>query len=84
MTSTELKQVILGYFEELYKCKYTGSIKIENLEPEGYKISLYLNHSENPLVIAADLPDDQFLVFLWEELRSRKLHKTSYFSCTKL
>lgn len=84
MTHTELKQVILDYIRELYKCEYTGSIKIEHLEPEGYKVSLYLNKSEYPVVIAAELPDDQFLVFLWEELRSRKLHRNTYYHITKL
>ena len=81
---TELKQVILDYIRELYKCEYVGEIKIEDLDPVGYKVSFYLDHSENPLVIMSDLPDDEFLIFIKEELRKRKLHKTSYYKCYKL
>ena len=37
-----------------------------------------------PLVIIADLPDEEFLPFIKEELRSRKLHRVKYFGATKL
>ena len=84
MTHTELKQVILGYIRELYQCEYTGQLKITDLDPEGYKISLYLDGTEFPLVIAGQMPDDQFLVFLWKELRTRKLHQTKYYHIVKL
>ena len=83
MTHTELKQVILGYFRNLYECEYIGLLKIEDLNP-GYKISLYPNKSEYPIVIAADYYDDEFLVYLYQELRAMKLHKTKYYSLTKI
>lgn len=68
---------------ELYKMDYVGKIKIEDLIPEGYKVSFYLDRSENPLVILSDLPDEKFLPYIKEELRSKKLHKTKYFGATK-
>ena len=84
MTLTELKQVILGYIRELYKREYVGGLDIEYLDPTGYKVSFYLDKGENPLAIITDLSEEEFLPFIKEELRSRKLHKTKYFSATKL
>ena len=83
MTHIELKQAILDYIIECYKCKYIGDIKIEDLKPTGYKVSFYLNHSENPLVIISDLPDKEFLSFIKKELKVRKLHRTKYFKAIK-
>ena len=37
-----------------------------------------------PLVIIADLPDEEFLPFIKEELRSRKLQRVKYYNATKL
>lgn len=69
---------------ELYKMEFTGTIKIEDLDPVGYKVSFNFNHSENPLVIISDLPDEEFLPFIKEEIRTRKFHKTKYYSTSKL
>ena len=70
---------------ELYQMEFIGDIKIEDLEPVGYKISIYISRgSENPIVFIADLEDSQFLSFIKKELRNAKLHKTSYFSTTKV
>lgn len=84
MTHTELKQAILDYICELYKRKFIGDIKIENLDPVGYKVSFNFDRSEMPLVIIADLPDKEFLQFIKEELRKRKLHRVKYFGAIKL
>ncbi|MEE0490686.1 hypothetical protein [Catenibacterium sp.] len=73
MTHTELKQVILEYMRDLYKMEYIGGLDIESLDPVGYKVSFNFDRSEMPLVIIADLPDEEFLPFIKEELRSRKL-----------
>ena len=61
MTHTELKQVILGYMRDLYKMEYVGGLEIQNLDPVGYKVSFNFDRSEMPLVIIADLPDEEFL-----------------------
>ena len=84
MTHTELKQAILDYILELYKCKYIGEIKIEDLDPVGYKVSFYFDRSENPVVVIADLPDEEFLSFIREEIRARKFQKVQYFGVSKL
>lgn len=64
--------------------EFIGDIKIEDLDPVGYKVSLNLDRSENPLVIIADLPDDEFLDFIREEIRRRKLHKVKHYLATKV
>ena len=84
MTHTELNQVIREYMRELYEMEFVGEIKIEDLDPVGYKVAFNLNHSENPVVIIADLPDAEFLPFIKEEIRSRKFQKVKYYSTSKL
>jgi len=84
MTHTDLKQAILGCIRQLYKMEFIGEIKIEDLDPVGYKVSLNLDRSENPLVLIADLPDEEFLDFMREEIRSRKLHKVKHYLATKV
>lgn len=69
---------------QLYKAEYIGGIKIEDLDPVGYKVCFYLDNEQYPLAIIADLPDEEFLPFIKEELRSRKLVKTKYFKTTKI
>ena len=84
MTHTDLKQAILDCIRQLYKMEFIGEIKIEDLQPIGYKVSLNLDRSENPLVLIADLPDKEFLDFIKEEIRSRKLHKVKHYLATKV
>ena len=84
MTHTDLKQAILDCIRQLYKMEFIGEIKIEDLNPIGYKVSLNLDRSENPLVLIADLPDKEFLDFIKEEIRSRKLHKVKHYLATKV
>ena len=69
---------------ELYEMEFVGDIKIENLDPVGYKVSFNFNQSENPVVIISDLPDEKFLPFIKEEIRSRKFQKVKYYSASKL
>lgn len=68
----------------IYQAEFIGRIKIEDLNPVGYKVSFYLDNPEYPFVIIADLPDEDFLKYIKEELRRSKLVKTKYFKTTKL
>ena len=84
MTHLELKQAILEYMRDCLQVEFIGRIDIQDIEPEGYKVSFNLDNSENPVVIIADLPDCEFLSFIKEELRSRKFHKQKHFKAVKL
>lgn len=67
-----------------YQMEFIGGITIENLDPVGYKVAINLDHSENPIILMADLPDEEFMDFIKEELRSRKLHRVKYYKTVKL
>lgn len=84
MTHTELKQQILDYMQDIYKVKFIGELKVQNLDPQGYKVSFYLDRSENPVVIMADLPDEEFLPFIKEEIRKSKFHKVKHYLAVKI
>lgn len=84
MTHTELKQVILDYIRSSYKADYIGKLEIDNLDPIGYKVSIYLNNDYYPLVIMADLPDEEFIPFIKKEISNRNLVKNKYYKLTKL
>lgn len=70
--------------KELYQMDFRGDIKIKDLDSGGYSVSFNFNKSENPVVIIADLPDDEFLSFIKEEIRNRKFHRVKYYNTTKL
>lgn len=83
LTPTELKQVILDYIRDNYNRQFIGNLLVEPLNP-GYKVSFNLDKSENPLVIFSDLEGDEFIEFIKNEIKTRKLHKTTYYYSTKL
>lgn len=83
MTEQELELVTREYLLDIYKAKYIGKIKVKKLIPFGYQISLGMNTPECPLVIYAELKDKEFLHFLKEELRNRRLDMVSYSKLSK-
>ncbi len=78
MTEQELEQVIQEYLLDIYKAKYIGKLKVKKLLPFGYQVSLGMNTPECPYIIYAELKDKEFLKFLREELRQRKLDMVFY------
>ena len=79
MTNDELKQTILCLIEQLYNKKYIGKLWIKNLTPIGYQIKFGINNDDKPLVISAELPEDEFIKFMKNELRERRLDYVKYF-----
>lgn len=77
---TQLDQAIQEIICKVYKAKYTGSLKVKHIEPEGYEVIMGLGVDEKPLRIFAQLPFDKFLIFIEKELRDRHLHSTSYYT----
>lgn len=63
---------------------FIGKLEITDLDPIGYKVSINLDNSENPLIIMGEYSDEDFIPFIKEELRSRKLHKLEHFKLQKL
>ena len=59
---------LLQAIEDTYQKKYVGVLKIEKLEPIGFKVSL--GHPDKPLVVSAELDEDSFIKFFIQELRT--------------
>ena len=78
MTPTELEQVILENFRQIYNAEYIGTLKITKLNPIGYEIKLGMNTPECPDIKYAELEDAEFLKFLKEELQHRRFNTTHY------
>lgn len=72
---------ILKAIENTYKKKYVGVLKVKKLQPFGYSISLGLNTPEKPIVIAAQIDNEEdFIKFFIQELRVGRFHEVKYFS----
>lgn len=79
MTEIELEQAILELIQDIYKSEYIGKIKVQKIEPIGYCVKLGMNTPEAPLVIYAEIKEDQnFLKFMEKELKERRLDKVYY------
>lgn len=68
---------LLEAIENTYKKRYVGVLKVEKLEPIGFKVSL--GHSDKPVVISAELDEDSFIKYFIQELRVSRLHEVEYF-----
>lgn len=65
--------------------EFTGKIEAKALNPIGFEVSLYFHGNEYPTyTITADLPDKEFLQFLFDNLKSRSLWRESYFTLKKI
>lgn len=78
MTIPELEQVILDYLKDMYHKRYIGKLSIQKLEPEGYYIKMGMNTPNQPIVIYAELPDDEFLKFLKRDLKDRRFNLVDF------
>ena len=52
---------------------------IRELDPVGYEIG-FEHHQYHPIFISAELPDDKFLSFFREELRTKQLANVKYYT----
>lgn len=81
-----MEKAIFDIIEEVYKCKYTGNVKVTKLGRgwEGYKVVIDLDNPDVPaLQISADLEAEDFLKYVEQELISRQLHKVQSFTGIK-
>lgn len=68
---------LLQAIEDTYKKRYVGTLKIEKLNPIGFKVSI--GNVDKPLVISAELDEDSFIKYFIQELRTSRLHEVIYF-----
>lgn len=80
----EYDRVIRELIYKVYGELYIGKLKVKKLDTGGYDLILGLDVDEKPLHIAADLEWEEFLKYLEQELRSRHLHTTKYYTGYKI
>lgn len=49
---------------DIYGKLFVRDIKIENLDPQGYAVYLYIHGSETPTVLMSDVEDSEFKTFI--------------------
>jgi len=83
----DMEKAIFDIIEEVYKCKYTGNVKVTKLGRgwEGYKVVIDLDNPDVPaLQISADLEAEDFLKYVKQELISRQLHRVKFYKGIKI
>ena len=60
----------------IYHKEYEGKIDIQKLDPIGYSVKIGLGMP--PITMYAELDDEQFLKFIKEELRTKRLGHIFY------
>ena len=79
MTTQEIEQAILDIFEKIYEKKYVGQLTVNELST-GLQVKIGLNFEEKPIVISADLKNEEFLKFFTKEVQARHFDFTHYFT----
>lgn len=84
----DIKDKILELIKQVYSYQgtvwaYNGKLKIEALDPVGYKVIFGLNNQDKPLIICAELPDNKFLKYMEKELRTRQFNTIKWFIGTQ-
>jgi len=77
MTHSELEAAIRDIIKSLYHKEYIAPIHIKDLET-GYEVA-FEHIQYHPLFISAELPDNEFLKFMREELRHKSFLIAKYF-----
>lgn len=78
-TDGKLKNEILALIQKIYCAKYIGTLEVYRSIPSGIIVRFGLNCNEKPIYIAAELPDDKFLIYMEKEIRSRRFDFVKYF-----
>lgn len=96
MGTKDLELAVRDIIERLYNVEYIGRLKVSETfykipgHPEGkdhhlgFKLELGLNKDECPVSLACDGTIEQFLKFIYNELKNNRYHYTDYFTANKL
>lgn len=77
---TKLEQVIHDTIKEVYKKQFTGHLKVDELEPEGYRVRMYIQNDCYPVSVAAQLPWEKFIKFFKQELRTMHWNHSHWYT----
>lgn len=85
---TQLEEEVRTVIKEVYQAEYVGTLSLtimtDNDIPTGYILRLGLNQDERPLFIAFEGNKDEFIKYLKQELRTRRLSETHFYYGEKL
>ncbi len=85
---TPLEKEVRIVIKEIYQAEYVGTLAIKPIMDNdtiiGYVLKLGLNKDERPLSIAFEGNKDQFVQYLKQELRTRRLAETDFYYGEKL
>lgn len=95
MDTKDLELAVLEMIRRLYNAEYTGKIKITQTLKQypsekdeylnlGYLLELGLNKDERPITLAFEGTQEQFLKFIFNELKHNRYHYTDYFTAEKI
>ena len=79
-TQKDLRQAILDIILEHYHKCYYGPLKIKKLPEGGWDVALGLDCYEKPIHIAAQLDDEQFLIYFCNEIRRSRLAESNFYT----
>lgn len=77
MTHTDLIHQIRDIIRDITCKEYTRPIIVKDLKPQGYAVG-FETHQYYPTWYSADLPDEEFLKFIRNELRRAKFLRIDY------
>ena len=82
MTHTELRAAIQEIICDLYDMEFTGKIIIRDIKPMGQQVG-FEDHQYQPTWYSASLPDDEFLKFIRQALRTSAMFQALRFKTVR-
>ena len=79
---TELEQEILDIINTEIDGKYVGKLRVIHEGPT-WELRIYLDRWFTPIVLAFEGTEEEFKDFVKQEIKTRKLHKTKFYSINR-
>lgn len=80
MTTNECAIEIKNFIEQTYECIFSGKIQVISLAENTFNLRLTLNSFYVPLNITMDGSIEEFLKYVKDEIRRRRLFVVEYYS----
>lgn len=80
MNTVECGNEIKKFIEQTYECEFRGKIKVVGLDEETYNLRLTLNSFFVPLNITRQGTIEEFLDYIKDEIKKRRLNVVEYYT----
>lgn len=84
MQTQDIEQATRDFIRTFSNKEYVGKVKVIELQPQGYEVTIYPQGEYVPMVFYAELDDKAFLKFLKDEIRTKKFQFSEYGVLNKL